>query len=74
MHTAQHQRDQKRAYIGMCKRCGEAYADVGTEAQRMAWMAGHGADCTREPEVLDVDMQAMLLKILLAMPANSPAH
>jgi hypothetical protein len=74
MHTAQHQRDQKRACIGMCKRCGEAYADIGTTAQRKAWMASHGEACTREPETVDVDLQAFMLKVLLAMPADSPAH
>lgn len=58
----------------MCKRCGEAYADVGTDAQCMAWMATHGDACTRKPEPVDVDVQAIMLNILLSMPEGVVAN
>ena len=74
MHTAQQERDEGSRQVGMCKRCGEAYYDIGTTAQRKAWMATHGADCTREPEQMDLATTQIMLKVLLAMPTATVAQ
>lgn len=59
---------RRRREIGVCKCCGEAYVDIGTDAQRSAWMANHGADCKYPPERIDLAVQEYMLNILLSMP------
>ena len=65
---------QSQSQIGMCKRCGEAYADVGTDQQRLAWMAGHGENCAHPAEAIDLAVSETMLRILLAMPEGVAAN
>lgn len=74
MHTTQQARDDGRRFFGMCKCCGEAYVDIGTVAQRTAWMAKHGANCTRPRENLDFAVQEAMVQILAAMPPSTVSH
>jgi hypothetical protein len=67
MHTTQ----QRRACIGMCKNCGEAYSDCGTDDQRIAWMSTHGAACTRpKDEDMDLERMGVMLRVLYTMPES----
>lgn len=58
----------RRVNIGMCKNCGEAYIDCGTNEQRSAWMSTHGAACTRPKEDTDPEQAGFMLRILASMP------
>lgn len=67
---------RKRCEIGMCRRCGEAYIDSGTNAQRVAWLELHGAACKRPQDPMTADPIAceVALNALLALDPASPAN